>query len=299
MHLLKHITLTAIGIMMVAGVEAQQANDDTEQLRIAALEALITAPADRALPIVTKVLNGDYSDDLKSRALFILSQIDRPDAQQLLVDTARNGSRSVRLDAIRMIGISGDPAAMAGLGDIYRNGDAEVRESVLGAYLVADDADAVYQIAVNATDEEELESAISILGAMDARDELRMLRDKFGASESLIHAYSISGDVESLRVLALDNNNPEGQEQALHGLGIAGGSEANATLLEVYRSSNSKSVKEAALQGMLIADYDEGVLQLFRASQDNEEKRELLQTLVMMDSDAVMEIIDATFDGTQ
>lgn len=297
MHLLKHITLAAIGIMMVAGVEAQQANDDAEQLRIAALEALISAPADRALPIVTKVLNGDFSDDLKSRALFVLSQIERPEAQQLLVDMARNNPGPLRLEAIRMIGISGDPSALAALTDIYEKGDVAVRESVLEAYLVADDAESVYQIASRTTDEREFERAVNILGAMDARDQLRRLRDKHGESESLIQAYSISGDVESLRVLALDNSNPERQEQALHGLGVAGGSEANATLLEVYRSSDSKAVKEAALQGMLIADYDEGVLQLFRASQDNEEKRELLQTLVMMDSDAVTDIIDATFDG--
>jgi HEAT repeat protein len=213
MRLLKHLALTAIGVMTVAGVAAQQTSDDAEQLKIAALEALITAPADRALPIVTKVLNGDYSDGLKSRALFVLSQMDQPEAQQLLVDTARNGSGTVSLDAIRMIGISGDPSAMAGLGDIYRNGDAAVRESVLGAYLVADDADAVYEIAVNATDEEEFEKAVNILGAMDARDELRKLRDRLGTSESLIQAYSISGDVESLRVLALDNSNPERQAQ--------------------------------------------------------------------------------------
>jgi hypothetical protein len=50
---------------------------------------------------------------------------------------------------------------------------------------------------------------------------------------------------------------------------------------------------------MLISDYDDGVLQLFRDSQDANEKRELLRTLVNMDSDAVMEIIDSTFDGGQ
>jgi HEAT repeat protein len=299
MHFLKQLLLTAIGLLVVAGATAQQTNDDTEQLRIAALEALISAPADRALPIVSKVLKGDYSNELKSRALFVLSQIERPEAQQLLVDTAKSGTGSLRLDAIRMIGISGDPDGLAGLGDIYRNGDADVRESVLAAYLIADDAEAVYEIAANTTDEEEFENAVSILGAMDARDELRRLRDKVGSSESLIHAYSISGDFESLRELALDDSNLARQAQAVHGLGIMGGSKANATMLEVYKTSNSAEVREAALQGMMIADYDDGVLELFRASQDNEEKRELLRMLVMMDSDAVMDIIDATFDGAQ
>ena len=72
MQFLKQLLLTAIGLLVVAGAIAQQTNDDTEQLRIAALEALISAPADRALPIVSKVLKGDYSIDLKSRALFVL-----------------------------------------------------------------------------------------------------------------------------------------------------------------------------------------------------------------------------------
>jgi hypothetical protein len=47
---------------------------------------------------------------------------------------------------------------------------------------------------------------------------------------------------------------------------------------------------------MLIADYDQGVLELFSESSDTEEKRELLQMLVMMDSEAVWDIIDATLE---
>jgi hypothetical protein len=124
------------------------------------------------------------------------------------------------------------------------------------------------------------------------------LRERRGSSESLVHAYAISGDFESLRELALDGASPQQQIQALHGLGIVGDDRANAVLVESYRSSASPEVKEAALQGMLIADYDEGVLQLFLASDNPEEKRNLLRTLVAMDSDAVLELIDAAFAGS-
>jgi HEAT repeat protein len=301
MQFLKKFTLISISLMAAAGAAAQKTPndaDDAEQLKIAALEALVAAPEDRALPIVEKVLKGDYSDGLKSRALFVLSQIDRPEAQKMLVDMAKTGKGSLRLDAIRMIGISGDADGLAGLKEIYAGGDASVRESVLAAYLIADDAAAVYEIAVNAADDKELEAAINILGAMDARDELRKLRERIGNSESLIHAYAISGDYESLRELALDNSDPNRQAQAIHGLGIVGGNEANATLLQVYKSASTPQVREAALQGMQISDYDEGVLELFRASQNPDEKRQLLRALVIMDSDAVVDIIDATLDGT-
>ncbi len=302
MHLLRILALIAMFALAAAGAVAQTAGnsaDDTEQLRMAALEALISAPPEKALPIAAKVLRGNYSDTLKSRALFVLSQIELPEAQQMLLDTAKTGTGSLRTEAIRMIGIGGDTTALAGLKDIYAGGDNDIREAVLDAYLIADDADAVYQIAVAASDDEEFEAAVSILGAMNARDELHRLRDKLGSSESLIDAYSVAGDFESLRELAVDNKDPEMQIQAIHGLGVAGGDKANATLLEIYKSAASPDVREAALEGMLISDYDEGVLQLFRESQDTDEKRRLLQTLVNMDSDAVMEIIDSTFDGTQ
>ena len=53
----------------------------------------------------------------------------------------------------------------------------------------------------------------------------------------------------------------------------------------------------AALDGLLIAGHDEGVLQLYRSSQDPAEKRELLEYLVMMDSEAIWDVIESALDG--
>ena len=303
MQLSTKLIFSSLVIMFVSTGFAQSDDvdsvDESEQLKIAALEALLSSPPDRALPLVAKVLAGDNSDEVKSRALFVLSQIDLPEAQSVLLDTARNGSGELKLQAIRMIGISGNAETLAGLTEIYATGDNDVKESVLHAYMIADDSNSVYEIAANATSDEEFESAIGILGAMGANDELRKLRDKGGNSESLIHAYAIAGDAESLQVLAMDNSKPEQQIQAIHGLGIVGGAEVDATLLEIYRTADSEEVKEAALHGMMIAGYDEGVLELFRASQDAEEKRDLLRLLVMMDSDAALVIIEETLNGNR
>lgn len=87
--------------------------------------------------------------------------------------------------------------------------------------------------------------------------------------------------------------------QAISGLGIVGGDEVNATLVEIYRGSNSADIKEAALQGMLVADYGDGVLELFRSSDDAAEKRELLRMLVILDSDAALTVIDETLSGNR
>jgi HEAT repeat protein len=270
--------------------------NDAERLKVAAIEALISAPPQRALPIVTRVLQGDDSDEIKEKALFVLSQIEMQEAQDLLVEVARSGSPELREEAVRMIGINGEPAAMAALADLYRAGDEDMREAVLEAYLIADDADAVLAIAEAATTADEFESAVQTLGAMNASEQLRALRDKQGMSEALIEAYAVAGDVETLRELALDGSDPRQQAEALHGLAVAGGSGTNEVFLQVYRGTQDEELKEAALEAMLIADYDEGVLTLFQESQDPKEKRRLLETLVNMDSDAVWDIIDATLE---
>lgn len=297
----KHIFLLVIGLMVSANAFAQSEVSEVsavdEELKIAAVEALMSAPPERALPIVQRVMAGDHSDEVKERALFILSQIDAPEAQAILLDTARNGSGELQHEAIRMIGIGGDEATLASLKEIYAAGDTDVKESVLEAYLIADDASAVMEVASTTDDPEAFEEAVEILGAMGALEELRALRELVGNSEELVEAYAIAGDYETLREMALDNSDPDIQEEAIESLGIVGGPEVNETLLEIYRGSDSEDVREAALEGMLISGYNEGVLTLFRESTDSEEKRDLLEMLVIMDSDAAMQIIDETLGG--
>lgn len=279
---------------------AQSGDDrdsDAESLKIAAIEALMSAPAERALPIVTKVLNGNDSDEMKERALFVVSQIDKPEARALLSDFARSGKGELRLEAIRMIGINGQDELLAELVEIYRAGDKNVREAVLEAYLIADDADSVFRIAQAAQDPDEFEEAVGILGAMGAIKQLKALGNKEEMFESLIEAYAVAGDTETLREYALDASNAERQAEAIVGLAIAGDDSSKPLFLQIYRDSANDEIREAVLEAMLIMDDDIGVLELFRTSDDPAEKRELLERLVIMDSDAVWDLIDATLEN--
>ena len=163
--------------------------------------------------------------------------------------------------------------------------------------MIAGDTDAVFQIAVNANDAEEFGAAVEMLGVMGAQDALRRLRERSNFSEILIEAFAISGDAETLRELALDGSNPEIQARAIEALGIVGGDSVNVTLVEIYQGTDSDAVRDAALDGMLISGHDEGVLELYRASDDVREKRELLETLTIMGSDLVIDLIDEALAG--
>ena len=303
MKTLVKLLLISTALLLSANSAAQSdiedvraVSDVSEELKIAALEALMLAPEKQALPIVSKVLAADHSSEVKERALFILSQIDSVEAQSILVGFAREENGELRLEAIRMIGIGGDGEALAGLAPIYENGDSEVREAVLEALMIAGDSKAVYEIALHA-EGDDFEEAVEMLAVMGAHEELHELRLHTGASEALIEACAISGDFECLRELALDDSDIELQTQAIEAMGIVGDDQAEAALVEIYRNSDSDDIRESDLSGLLISGHDAGVLELYRSSQDPAEKKELLQMLVVMGSDDVWSIIDATRDG--
>src|SRR3954447_21745359 len=143
--------------------ETQRAPTPDEELALAALEGLMMQPPERALPIIKKVLAGNQTTIVKQRALFVLSQIDSPEARQILVQATHAPDVGLRREAIRSIGISGDPAALDALQELYKTGDAEAKNDVLQAWLIAGRKEAVYQAALNAKTEDEATAAIHIL----------------------------------------------------------------------------------------------------------------------------------------
>lgn len=304
MHIRPKAVLAVLALLAMSSSLAQSpvsgvsdVVDETELLKIAALEALMSAPPERALPLVSKVLSSNNSNEVKMRALFVLSQIDLPEAQSQLLDIARTGDGELRGEAVRMIGISGDAEALAGLADLYGSGDEEVRDAVLEAYLIAGDKNAVFQIAANTSDAEEFEAAVEMLGVMGAQGELRKLRESSNFTDILIEAFAISGDFDTLRELALDGSDAERQARAIEALGIVGGENVNATLMEIYRGTDVDEIRGAALDGLLISGNEEGVLELYKESDNVQEKRKLLEVLTVMGSDLVLDIIDATLAG--
>ncbi len=271
-------------------------NSDDDELKIAALQGLLSASTERSLPLVKKVLNGDSSVEVKRKALFVLGQTEHGDAQDLLLDYAsRTGS--LQVEAIRMIGVGGVSSSLSKLRAIYSGASSEIQESVLQAYLIADDKSSVFRIAEASETDEEFDRAVRVLGAMDAREELRQLYERAGNRESLMQAYAVSGDLESLSRLARESGNKQQRLTAIRNIGIVGTSEAQTDLEALYRSADSDEVREAALEGMLIADHDEGVLRLFRESNNIKHKRDLMRTLVIMDSDLAIDVIDSTLSG--
>ena len=296
--------LLIASLMLVAPANAAQTrlaaagDDDSRALKMSALEALMNAPPERALALLERTLENSDDEKLKQRALFVLSQIDLPAARDRLVRTAAQGdSLSLRREAIRSIGIGGDSKAIESLIAVYQSGDDDIRRAVLQAFLIADEDQLILKIAQEASDDDEFEDAVQVLGAMGATDALATLRNRAPTSKVLIQAYAVADDLDSLELLLNSNTDPQTQSQILRSMGIIGGPKVSEILARQYRSSGDEQVRQAALQGLLVAGDDSAIIELFRSTDSDVRKRELLRLLVVMDSDEVLDLIDSTLSG--
>jgi hypothetical protein len=282
---------------LVAVDDEEEPVSDAEALAIAALRGLMAAPPERALPLVRKVLEGQQTPRVKERAVFVLAQIDGAEAAALLKQTAQSGQGKLRMQAVRALGIRGDADSLATLKALYPNGDAAVRDAVVESLMIANDRKGLYEIALQAKDEGEARRAIQALGVSGGRDELRALAKSGVHARNLVDAFAIANDFEGLVALARDNADPKVQRDAISQLGIVGDARAREALQDFYRKAATAEIRNAALQGLMVAGDEQGLLALYRAETQPERKRELLQTLTTIGGDAAFEAIDAALDG--
>jgi len=275
----------------------KQVPSDAEALAIAALRALMSAPPERAVPLIERTLQLQKSDLVKARALFVLGQIDSPSARTLLLKSAQELRGSLQLEAIRSVGIGGDTASIAALPTLYANGSAAVQRAVLEALLIADSKPMVMQLALTEKSPKQLEQVLNTLAAMGAVDELRQLSKRGIGGDKLVQAFAIAGDLGGLLNIARTDTDVGIRAKAIRALGMIGSTEAKSALLEIYQNAKTAPEKSAALEGMLIANDEKAVLTLYRNSKTPAEKRAIFSTLSKMGGDVALEAIDAALQG--
>jgi hypothetical protein len=273
-----------------------------DELADIAVQALINAPPERALPVLKKVLASQRSIKVKKRALFVLSQLESDEAMKVVLDAAKSSREpELRKEAINMLGVSGTDSAVEGLVDIYATStSAEEKGRVIEAWLVADRKDLVLKTARTEADPKVRRKAIEALGAMEASEELAQLFETTqdaGNRRAIIEALGVAGNVNALKSIAGNANMPEQQRiYAMEALGVAGDGDGSATLVELYGKANTPALRDAALQGLLVADDVEAVKKLYRNARTTEEKKALLQILTSMDDESVIDLIEKELD---
>lgn len=183
----------------------QETNDD---LKLMAINSLMNADAERAIPLVEGILKSSSAPAVRDRALFVLSQNRSPRAQQALFDYAKGGGNpDLQLRAIQYVGMSGTKEAQQQLASIYSAAsDARVKNSIIQSLMMARANDALMNIAKSEKDSSLRNSAIRSLVATKGVP-VEGLVELYGSADAstkkeIVNGLAARGDAKTLVDLA-------------------------------------------------------------------------------------------------
>jgi hypothetical protein len=99
--------------------------------------------------------------------------------------------------------------------------------------------------------------------------------------------------VKSLSAIAESTQPDDIRVEAIHALGVAGDEGGSAALVKLYPKATSPALREAVLQGLLIAGDSDELLQLYKQAKTKEEKQALLRIITETSSDAALDVIES------
>jgi HEAT repeat protein len=274
-----------------------EAVDVREADALMALDALLAGGNQKAVPLLQKVLAGDHSDRVKSRAIFVLSQVD-PTAAESAIEALLAGDAPVRLkaEAIRMVAAGGRRESLDRLLPVYRAAqDVAIKRSVLEAFLIGDRGDLMLQVIQGENDQRRRRDAIQKLGAMGHAADLGKLYSTLPDLKdrrAVLQALGIADAQASLIEIARNETEIELRAAAIRAIGIGGGKDAPVALSEFYATAQQDAIREAVIEALMIAGQTEAMVALYRKETDPDLKRRLLTRITATDSDAALELID-------
>ncbi len=290
-----------IEIRQSAGQKVSPEDIHDDELKLIAVTSLLNADPDRAVTLLEKMLKAPGGSDTKSRALFVLGQMQSPRAQKLLEDAARGAyGAALQEEAIRAIATVGGGARNKPLLiDIYQKShDDDVKEAILQAFMIMGDREHLLQVASGDSNADMRSNAARLLGTMHATAELERLyatEKSAEVKEDIIQGFFIAGDATKLEALARQEPNADLREAAIRGLGTMGAKRTGELLMQLWNGTTDLDTKEAIVEAFFVQGNASTLVALARKEQNRELKRDIVQKLSVMRSreaqDYMMELL--------
>lgn len=258
-----------------------------EDLKLIALNSLMHADAERAVPMLETFLAGGSSPKLKERALFVLSQSGSPQAREVVARVAR-GERNVDMQrtAIKYLGLFGGEESRKVMADIYAsNPDPRVKKSILHGFMLAGDKARVLAAARGEADTALRKEAIHQLGLMGAQPELWELYKADANVEvrkAVLHALFLGGAADRLAEIARTDRDVELRRSAIRNLGLVGAARSNDVLMSIYQAETEPKLRREVIQAFFISGNASALIRIARSEKDPELRRAAVHQLSLM-----------------
>jgi HEAT repeat protein len=237
-----------------------RSGDDDDDMRVAALNALMQMDADRALPVLRQVLarRDACSAPLRRKAVFIVSQQRSGETEDILLAAARSDpDGEVREQAVFWLGQVRSERAITALDSIMRNaGSQELREKALFA-LSQQNVDraraALRSVAEDTAQSQELrEKAIFWIGQQRSPENADYLRRLFERTRSeelrekiMFSLSQMRGEGNDKWLLGIVSDKRNALETRKRALFSAGQNQASVTeLVGLWTKLDEQEMKE-------------------------------------------------------
>jgi HEAT repeats/Tetratricopeptide repeat len=229
-----------IEVRSSTGAKANPEAQNDEDLKLLALQGLMSSSPEKAIPLVEGILNGAGSPRAKSKALFVLAQNGSPQAEDVLGKIARGQSNpDLQRKALSYLAMFGGKRAGKILAEVYTtSNDPEVKRAVIRSYIISGDREQLGALAKNEPNPELRKEAIRNLAVVGGQGELQAMYPKEtdrAVKEEILNAYFIGGDAKGLIAVAKTEKDPELKKKAVEKLSLMGSKEANEYLMELLQ----------------------------------------------------------------
>ena len=297
---MKDAAALEIEIRQNSGTKTNPDAVSDEELKLLALQGLMNSDPAKAVPQLEKVLSGNSSPTVKSKALFVLAQSGTPQASEILGKVALGQTNpELQRKAVEYLGIFGGDRSEQTLADVYNSTtDESIKRAVLKSYMISGNKQNLFNAAKNEKNEELKREAIKQLGLVGGESELEQL---YGAASStevrreILQAFFLAGDSKRLVEAAKSEKNPELRRAAIKNLGLVGGKDASAALESIYDQETDRSLKEEVLNAYFLEGNSTALVAIARREKDAVLRKKAVEKLSLIGdkaaTDYMMEIL--------
>jgi len=216
---------------------SEEANED---LKLMAINALMNADPERAIPLLDGLLKGPSSPQLKDRAMFVLTQNKSPQARAVLVQFAKGaGNPDLQERAVRYIGMTGTPESRQELAGIYAaTNNVNVKKAILRALNNPSASDTLFEIAKNEKNPELRRTALRQLaftGSPAQAAQLYASEQSPEDKEEIINGLFAHGDAKAMVDLARKETDPERKKYIVSRLANMHSKESTDYMMELLK----------------------------------------------------------------
>jgi len=278
-----------------AGRGASPESEGDEELKLLAINGLLSTDPERAVPLLEKQLtNPKNSPKLKERSLFVLAQSKNARAREIVANYAKGASNpDLQLMAVQYLGTFGGKENRDKLTEIYRSGsDVALKRAVLRGLMISRDHEALMQIARTEQNPELQRDAIRYIGS--AGGDVGPLWSSAASKETkeaVLEGLMIRNDVLKLSEIAKSDPDVKIRRQAISHLANCGREKTGPMLVAMYSGEQDKQVRSAILRGLYQQSNAKALVELARKESDPGLKREAVQQLSHMKSAEATEFL--------